>query len=131
MNLSFFADENISFDLIKWVRSEGYSISGVIEENMQGSTDISIIDKCYASNKIILTQDSDFGKLIFTTSISFYSIIYLRPGHFDGTFHIPTLTSILKNNGLIQKGTLIIGQRIENKIKIRIKHLETQTDENN
>ncbi len=81
--LSFFADENISTDLIKWIREKGYKISGVKEENMFGATDINIIKKCFASNEIILTHDNDFGKIIFTKPVSFYSIIYLRPGHFD------------------------------------------------
>lgn len=123
-SLSFFADENISSDLIHWIKSQGYEISSVIEEKMQGTSDINIIKKCFDLNSIIITQDNDFGKLIFTTTIPFYSIIYLRPGHFDGKFHIPTLQSILKNKKLIQKRTLIIGQRIENKIKIRIKQIE-------
>jgi predicted nuclease of predicted toxin-antitoxin system len=94
------------------------------EENLQGTTDITIIQKCLVTNRIILTQDNDFGKLIFTASIPFYSVIYLRPGHFDGKFHIPTLQSILKNKELIQKGTRIVGQRIDKKIKIRIKQIE-------
>ncbi len=124
-SLSFFADENISNDLIQWIKSQGYEISSVIEKKMQGTSDINIIKKCFDLNSIIITQDNDFGKLIFTTEIPFYSIIYLRPGHFDGKFHIPTLQSILKNKKLIQKRTLIIGQRIENKIKIRIKQIES------
>ena len=123
-HLSFFADENISTALIDWISSKGYNISSVKEENIQGTTDIHIIQKCFASNKIILTQDNDFGKIIFTTAISFYSIIYLRPGHFDGRFHIPTVETVLKNGRLIKRGTLIIGQRVNNKIKIRIKHIE-------
>ncbi len=111
ITLSFFADENISTDLIKWIREKGYNISGVKKENMRGATDIDIIHKCFASNEIILTHDNDFGKIIFTKPISFYSIIYLRPGHFDASFHIPTLKSILKNKELISKGTLIIGHQ--------------------
>jgi predicted nuclease of predicted toxin-antitoxin system len=122
--LSFFADENISPDLIKWIRENGFIISGVKEENMCGATDISIIQKCFISNEIILTHDNDFGKIIFTNTISFYSIIYLRPGHFDAGFHIPTLKSILKKKELIRKGTLIIGHRTVDKIKIRIKQIE-------
>lgn len=90
MLLSFFADENIPPDLITWFKSKGYIISSVKEENLEGATDISIIKKCFVENQVI-TQDNDFGKLIFTTSISFYSIIYLRPGHLDAVFHIPTL----------------------------------------
>jgi predicted nuclease of predicted toxin-antitoxin system len=122
--LSFFADENIPTDLIEWIKSKGFEVSGVTEENLQGGSDIRIIEKCLVSNRIILTQDNDFGKLIFTTSISFYSVIYLRRGHFDGKFHIPTLQTIVKNQKLIEKGTLIIGQRTGKKIKIRIKKIE-------
>jgi predicted nuclease of predicted toxin-antitoxin system len=122
--LSFFADENISPHLIKWISDNRYFISGVKAEKMFGATDMSIIERCFLSNQIILTHDNDFGKIIFTNSISFYSIIYLRPGHFDATFHIPTLKSILKKKELIRKGTLIIGHRTVDKIKIRIKQIE-------
>lgn len=125
INLSFFADENIPTDLINWLRSKGFPTSSVKDENMYGASDIEIIQKCFVSRKVILTQDNDFGKLIFTTAISFYSIIYFRPGHFEGKFHIPTLKTILKNKELVQERTLIIGQRIENKIKIRVKQIES------
>ncbi len=129
--LSFFADENISEELINWFRTNGNSISGVKEEGMYGASDLSIIQKCFASDKIILTHDNDFGKLIFTTPVSFFSIIYLRPGNFDASFHIPTLKSILKHRELITRGTLIIGHRTVHKIKIRIKQIESQFNENN
>lgn len=125
-SLSFFADENIPTDLINWIKSQGYIVSSVMEENLHGTSDINIIEKCLALKYIILTQDNDFGKMIFMNSIAFYSVIYLRPGHFDGRFHIPTLQSILKNKELIKEGTLIIGQRIDKKIKIRIKKIEVQ-----
>ena len=96
MPLSIFADENIPPDLITWVKTKGYIISSVKEENLEGTTDTGIIKKCFEGNQVILTQDSDFGKLIFTTNILFYSIICLKPGHLHGAFHIPTLESILK-----------------------------------
>lgn len=121
--LSFFADENISNNLIKWVKQNGFQISGVKAQNVCGVADQFIIEKCFTSQQIILTHDNDFGKIIFTKPISFYSIIYLRPGHFDAAFHIPTLKSILKHKTLIKTGTIIIGHRIKNKIKIRIKQI--------
>lgn len=76
--LSFFADENISPVLIHWIRECGYKISGVKEELIEGFSDLEIIEKGFISKSIILTHDNDFGKIIFTQSISF-SIIYLRP----------------------------------------------------
>jgi len=58
-SLCFFADENISTDLINWIKSQGYEITSVTEENLQGTTDINIIEKCLVLNRIILTQDND------------------------------------------------------------------------
>lgn len=79
--LSFFADENISTYLINWIRKNGYKISGVKEENIDGTTDISIIKSCHESNKIILTHDNDFGKIIFRINNCKRLIIGHRTAH--------------------------------------------------
>ena len=119
---SFFSDENIAPELTAWIRDEGYNITSVIEQHLSGIADEGIIDQAFKNKQIILTRDNDFGKLIYTTTISFYIIIYLRPGHFDGSFHIPTIQKIIAHSGHFKPGTLIIANRIEDKIKIRIKH---------
>ncbi len=41
-SLSFFADENISTDLVDWIKAKGYQTSSVKEEDMCGATDINI-----------------------------------------------------------------------------------------
>ncbi len=122
--LSFFADENIPSELIEWIRNNEYNVSGVKAEKMFEMADADIIKNCYSSGQIIITQDNDFGKIIFTKSVPFFSIIYLRPGHLDAGFHIPTLKSILKRKELIIAGTLVIGSRKDDKIKIRIKQIQ-------
>jgi len=123
MELSFFADENISEELIEWLRSQGFKISGIAEESRFGTDDLDIVVKAYKENKVIITQDADFGKIIYTQSAPFFAVIYLRPGHFDSSFHIPTLELILKNTSEIKNRTIVIGQRKDGKIKIRIRHL--------
>lgn len=123
MELSFFADENIPGELIYWLREQGYKISGIAEENLFGTDDVGIVAKAYGEGKFIITQDADFGKIIYTLGVPFVAIIYLRPGHFDGLFHIPTLELILKNSAEIKNRTIIIGQRKDAKIKIRIRYL--------
>jgi predicted nuclease of predicted toxin-antitoxin system len=79
ITLSFFADENISTDLINWIRENGYNISGVKEEKIYGATDIEIIQKCFASNEIILTHDNDFGKIILQELSRFIRLSILDP----------------------------------------------------
>lgn len=91
MKLSFFADENIPESLIKWVKTTGFNISGIRSENLYGMDEKAIIQKAFSEKKIIITQDSDFGEIIFTKKVKFYSVIFLKPGHHISDFHIPHL----------------------------------------
>lgn len=121
--LSFFADENIQQKLIHWLEEKGFPVSGVRIEKLFGMDDAAIIRKAYTEKKVILTYDSDFGKIIYTSEIKFYSVIYLRPCHPDANFHIATLETILDHSNQIKEGTIIIGSRINDEIKVRIRHL--------
>ena len=97
MELSFFADENIGSELILWLRQQGYKITSVQETGLLGISDEDIITKCYNENLTIITQDNDFGKIIYTQNINFYIIIYLRPGHLTGGIHILSMQKILSH----------------------------------
>lgn len=117
----FFADENIQESLIKWIKENDFNISGIRAENLYGLDDETIIEKAFLEKRVIITQDSDFGKIIFTKQVKFYSIIFLKPGHQHGEFHIPTLKVILNHIDKIKEGSIIIGVRKNNGIKIRFR----------
>ncbi len=85
--------------------------------------DEAIIQKAFSEKKIIITQDSDFGEIIFTKKVKFYSVIFLQPGHYLSDFHIPTLKAILNHLDKIKEATLIIGIRKNDDIKLRFRFL--------
>ena len=118
------ADENIQESLIKWLKEERFNISGIRSENLYGLDDEVIIEKAFLEKRVIITQDSDFGKIIFTKNVKFYSIIFLRPGHQLADFHIPTLKVILNRySDKIKEVSIIIRVRKEDDIKIRFRLL--------
>ncbi len=121
LEFSFFADENIPESLINWIKINGFNISRIRSENLYGMDDEAIIQKAFSEMKIIITQDSDFGEIIFTEKVKFFSIIFLKPGHHLSDFHIPTLNAILKHLDKIKEETLIIGVRKNDDIKLRIR----------
>ena len=121
--ISFFADENIPQGIIEWLQKNGWNISGIRLENLYALNDELIIDKAYNEQRIILTQDSDFGKIIYTQKVKFYCIVYLRPGHCNSNYHIPTISQIMNNIDKIKEGTIIVGVRKESEIKIRIRYI--------
>jgi predicted nuclease of predicted toxin-antitoxin system len=125
MEFSFFADENIGSELIEWLKQQEYRTTSVKEEKLTGSSDEDIIAKCDNEKLIIITQDSDFGKIIHTKEISFYVIIYLRPGHLSGGLHVASMQKVLSNKHLIQPCSLITCERKLNKITIRFRKIKS------
>ena len=121
----FFADENIQESLIKWLKENDFNISGIRSENLYGLDDEAILQKAFLEKKVIITQDSDFGKIIFTKNVKFYSVIFLKPGHHHSDFHIPTLKAILNHSDKIKEGSIIIGVRKNDDIKIRFRLLNS------
>jgi len=120
-NLSYLADENIHPSIVAFLRTEGYAVKDVKEENLNGSSDKFLLDLANNENRIILTHDSDFGTIVFTQQIDFKGIIYLRPGHFDPTFTISTLKSLFMNDFSVTSPFIIVAENKGDSVKIRIR----------
>ncbi|NLV69210.1 MAG: DUF5615 family PIN-like protein [Spirochaetes bacterium] len=90
---------------------------------MAGKPDIQIIDEAYKQERIILTHDSDFGTLAVAGHHRFTGIIYIRPGHIRGGLTIETMKTLLAQNIEFTVGMIIIVQRQDNDIRIRIRNL--------
>ena len=59
------------------LRSQGHNISSVYEEN-QGADDDSILKKANTEKRILITNDKDFGELIFRKQKIHKGVILLR-----------------------------------------------------
>lgn len=125
MHLSSFAlltDENIHPALVTYLRSEGFTVKDVKEENLIGSSDRKLLSISYQENLVVLTHDSDFGKIIFTKKVDYVGIIYLRPGHFDPEFHKTSFNKLLQANLDIQPPFIIVAENKQGKVKIRLRN---------
>jgi predicted nuclease of predicted toxin-antitoxin system len=127
MTLSEFrllADENIEPQVVAFLRSQKFDVTYIPEMGWQGRQDIDILAEATTQNRVVVTQDDDFGKIIFTTSTPFIGIIYLRPGHFFPERTIISLQSLLTHNELDYSVPFILV--VEDKmtyIKIRLRNI--------
>ena len=64
MALRLLANENIPSSLIQRLRSEGHDVVS-IKDSSPGSTDEEVYEKAQLEDRFILTQDKDFGALVF------------------------------------------------------------------
>ena len=62
--LQFLADESCDFAAVRALRTEGFDVLSVAEA-MAGADDESVIALSLRDNRILLTEDKDFGQLVF------------------------------------------------------------------
>jgi predicted nuclease of predicted toxin-antitoxin system len=71
------ADENIEDDIILSLRKIGFEIISV-KESHRGISDIEVINLAKKHNALLITEDKDFGELVFAHGIERVKVILLR-----------------------------------------------------
>lgn len=74
------ADESCDFAVVRDLRAHGYDVLAVSEVT-QRSDDRELIEQAYREKRILLTEDKDFGWLVFVSHENSAGVILLRfPG---------------------------------------------------
>ena len=119
---SYLSDENINPAFVKFLRNKSINIKDVREEKLIGTSDTELMKLSFKEGRVIITQDRDFGKLVYTQNIEFIGIIYLRPGHILSDYHIKTFEYLLESNLELEMPFILVAENIDNKIKIRLRN---------
>lgn len=118
----FFTDENIDPALVIFLREQGLDVFDTKENNLFASSDAVLLDMATKNNRVVITLDSDFGTLVHKDRATFLGIVFLRPGHFDSSYHIQTFQALLNVNPEIESPFMIIAEWMKGGVKIRIKN---------
>ena len=70
-------DENIHRKIIVALREHNFSLVS-IQESFSGIEDTKILELSLNPEQVVITQDSDFGELIYKNNFRTFSVIYLR-----------------------------------------------------
>jgi len=102
--MRFLANENFPYPSIKILRESGYEIISIYEEN-RGIDDESVLKKAVDENLVILTFDSDYGKLLFHYKLTPPpAVVYFRFKSFHPADAAKILLKELDNQGLKLEG---------------------------
>ena len=116
-------DENIQSEIVDFLRKNKFDVVDIKELNLNGKSDDFIFKYANKKQRIIVTHDSDFGRLLFSRSLEFSGIIYLRPGHFNPEVSIQSLKLLISQNILVKFPFIITVENNLQKVKIRIREL--------
>lgn len=79
--LRFLADESCDFAVVRALRAEGYDVVAVSEVTRR-SDDSELIAQAAQEQRILLTEDKDFGWLVFVSHADSPGVISIRfPGN--------------------------------------------------
>ena len=121
LNFPLLADENIQSEVVAALETRGKDVQSVFGKGLIGKDDINVLRTAFAEGRVVLTHDSDFGKLAYRTGEPFVGIIYLRPGHISATFVLEILSAIDTADLDLQPPFLIVAERKGEAVRIRVR----------
>jgi len=75
--MRFLADESCDFRVIRALRAAGHDVLAIIE-TAPGTVDEVVIEMAAREDRIFLTEDRDFGQLVYAATKSTPGVILLR-----------------------------------------------------
>lgn len=79
--MRFLADESCDFAVVRALRAGGHDVVAV-KDAMAGAMDEDVARFAMRENRVLLTEDRDFGRLVYALSGLTLGVIYMRfPSH--------------------------------------------------
>lgn len=113
--MRFLVDECTGPRVARWLKEERHMVFSVYDE-ARGSNDVALIDKAYDEDYIIITNDKDFGELVFRLDMEHKGVILLRLEDERSNNKIEVLQKLLRSYKDHLKGNFIVVT--EGKIRI-------------
>ena len=122
-DFTLLADENMLHGVVSFLRGAGFDVKFVREEKgLVGKKDIELMSIAFQESRVIITQDGDFGQIVFTQNVDFLGIIYLRPGHFPADRHIDTLKTVLELDPNLEVPFLLMADNRNTSIRMKVRN---------
>lgn len=75
--MRFIADESCDFAVVRTLRLDGHDVSAVAELTPR-ATDQEVIDRAYRERRVLLTEDKDFGRLVYVAGAKSPGVVLIR-----------------------------------------------------
>jgi len=105
--MKFLADENIEKSLVEWLRSQGSDVYYVPEES-PSIKDSKIIKIARKESRVLITNDKDFGELVFRQKKLTHGIVLIRATDESSENKLELLKNVLDK----------VGDKVKNKFVV-------------
>lgn len=92
--MKFLVDESVEYSVVSFLRSLGYDTYSIAEQS-PSLEDKSVLSIAYDEKRILITNDKDFGELIYRIKLPHKGVILFRLWKEDGDSKIKRLKRLL------------------------------------
>jgi predicted nuclease of predicted toxin-antitoxin system len=96
--MRFLVDECTGPAVARWLRDRGFEVFSVYEE-ARGLNDEAVLQKAFDEQWILLTNDKDFGNMVFREQRPHRGVVFLRLEDERGAAKIETIRRLLDDYG--------------------------------
>lgn len=94
--MKFIADENIPKSIVTFLRGSGHDVTSIYETN-RGMKDDDILKRSFSELRVLITNDSDFGELIFYRKLPACGVILFRLPMHAPDFFLKRMIDVLSD----------------------------------
>ncbi len=107
--MRFLADESCDFAVVRALRAEKHDVLAILE-GRRGAGDQDIIELARQEERILLTEDKDFGRLVYLAGAPRVGVILLRfPARVRGEL-CDAVVRLIKQHGEKLLGSFVVLQ---------------------
>jgi predicted nuclease of predicted toxin-antitoxin system len=103
----FLVDECCDADMVDALRVDGHDVL-YATESLRGATDDELLTCAVSEDRILLTEDKDFGELVYRLQRTAHGIVLLRFDVVDRALKIPCLRYLLKQEAERLRGAFVV-----------------------
>ena len=109
--MRFIVDECTGRKVCDWLKESGHDVLSIYD-SCRGIKDLDILEIANRENRIIITDDKDFGDMIFRDKLPHKGIILLRPQDRRSKIKIEILKNILENySGKLKNHFVVVTEK--------------------
>lgn len=105
--MRFLVDECTGPKVAEWLRGEAHEVFSVFED-AQGMTDDEILSKAVSENWVLITNDKDFGEMVFRERRDHHGVVFLRLDDERIANKIEVLRRLLENYSEQLSGRFVV-----------------------
>lgn len=87
------ADENIARSIVTWLRTQGHDVLSASESRAQ-TPDVDLLIEAETQGYVILTEDKDFGDLVFRDRRNSHGVVMLRLEDLPASLRLARLQAV-------------------------------------